>query len=617
MRARSWFALALGGVACGSATEATVADDTSPTAPLEPAFPPSAAVDAGTESGSATTPPSLEDPGAQGTEPPPPLPVAPVEPDAFAAGEVSVEVAIKTSEERHAISSLIYGMNAPLPGSPAIPPDVLALTTFVRRGGDRSNAYNWETNLSNGAEKAGWANDMWLAQELAHPNAPGELDRVLLEANIAGGRRTMVPFVLNDYVAGTPGTSIPYDQAGFDIGKYFRRVELEKPSPFATTPDLTDGVVYTDEHIDFLRRQFAGDVLSPGPTELMIGSDNEPDLYVSNFPMLQRGSGAPIHAENGVKIGNRLTADDFTKRFIRFAKRVKQIAPRSTLVGPDHFHFDGYTNFHTIEQSRYTDDGRWYVDDFLTDVRAESDRLGVRLLDTWDFHWYPQEVFGGTDAWKLDDAARRMTGAEIEAVLQGPRSYWDPDYYEHSWITDDHLHAPARILVRLRERLTAAWPDMPLGVTEYFPGGCSHVSSALGVADTLGVFGRMGVHMAAMWPHSCDLTFAYGGFRVARLLATTSVRVEHPEKAESSVFAAIDAERVTVLVINKTRAKRSFGLRVFHDELASVDVHLVDAAHPTPAKVASGAPLSRRNAHVYEAPPLSASVLVFQGSTRP
>lgn len=550
---------------------------------------------------------------------PPPVTGTPVTPDAFAPGEVTVQSDVHTDRDRHTISRLIYGINDPLRGSRPIPDVVLAGATFIRRGGDRSNTYNWETNASNGALKENWANDMYLATWLEHPNAPGELDREMIADDLAGGRGSMVPFVLNGYVAGPPASNIPYDQSNFDIGKYFRRVELLKPTAFAPTPDPNDGVVYTDEHIDFLRRQFPGDIYEPGPTQVMIGSDNEPDLWESNYPMLQRGSGEALYAANGAKIGNRLTADEFTARFLAFAKRVRELEPHAMIVGPDHFHFDGYTVWHTINQTRYSDDGRWYMDDFLAAVKAASEASGASLLDTWDMHWYPQPIFGGTFAWKLDDAARKMTDEEIDAVLQGPRSYWDPDYYEHSWITDDHLHAPAKILVRLFERIRAVYPDMPLGVTEYFPGGCSHVSSALAVADTLGIFGRMGVHLAAMWPHTCDLSFAFGGFRLLRNVdgqglrfGDTSVGVDHPEKAESSVYAATDdAGGVTVIAINKTTSPRRFGIRLFHPALSTVAVYRVDASHDAPAP-AGETSLTHANAHVYEAPPLSASLLVFR-----
>ena len=213
-----------------------------------------------------------------------------------------------------------------------------------------------------------------------------------------------------------------------------------------------------------------------------------------------------------------------------------------------------------------------------------------------------------------------MTQAEIEAVVQGPRSYWDTSYDEQSWITQDHLSGPAYIVTRLQSRIATGYPGTRLGVTEYFPGGCGHVSSALGVADTLGVFGRMGVHIAAMWPHSCDLRWAYGGFKLLRdadgnglRFAGTSVRVDHPEKAPSSVYAASDdASRVTVLVINKSTTTRRFGVRVSNaTSLTTVDAHRVDAAHPSPFLAARDT-LTKNNAYLYSAPPSSATLLVFR-----
>ena len=465
-------------------------------------------------------------------------------PDTFAASEVDVVSVVKTAEERRAISPLIYGLNSTRAESQ--PASVMRGVTFVRRGGDRSNTYNWENNLSNGSRSNGFISDAYLASQLANPKAPGELDRVLIAGDRAAGRGTLVPFVLNDYVAAISTSQIPWDQPGWDIARYFHRVGLVKPTAFASTPDLGDGIVYTDEHIDFLRRAFTEDIFAPGPKQVMVGTDNEPDLYAENLPFLQRGTGRALYAPNGNVVGHYVTGDDFTTRFIRFAKRVKSLWPNAPIVGPDHYHFDGYTTWWGSMTDRYRDDGRWYMDDFLANVRQASADAGRRLLDTWDFHWYPQRVFGGVYTWALDDAKRAMTAAEIDAVVQGPRSYWDPGYDEHSWITDDHLHAPARIVTRLQERIAAGYPGTKIGVTEYFPGGCAHVSSALGVVDTLGVFGREGVHAAAMWPHRCDLRFAFGGFRLVRnadgnglRFADTAVRVEHLEKVPSSLRTRI------------------------------------------------------------------------------
>lgn len=197
---------------------------------------------------------------------------------------------------------------------------------------------------------------------------------------------------------------------GWNIQQYFRRVELVKPTAFATTPNLNDGVVYTDEHIDFLNRAFAGGIFAPGPTQVMVGTDNEPDLFAYNFPMLQRGTGRTL-TMNGVAVGTQVTGTEFTARFIRFAKRVKALWPTAPIIGPDHYHYDGWTNWWD-SMSEYSDQGRWYMDDFLATVRAES---GVRLLDAWDFHWYPQRVFNGTYAWALERSAHGRPKAESSA----------------------------------------------------------------------------------------------------------------------------------------------------------------------------------------------------------
>ena len=545
------------------------------------------------------------------------------DPDSFSTGEVDVVTVIRTADDRKPISPLIYGLNS-ITAVTFPPPDVLAGITFIRRGGDRANAYNWETNVSNGSHSNDFGNDLYLAQGLPNPNAPAAVDRALITKNRAEGRGTMVPFVLNEWVAGPIAGNIPYDApGGWDRDFYFERVGLVKPTAFAEMPDSNDGVVYTDEHFAFLRSKFDSDIYASGEAQVMVGVDNEPDLYAFNYPMLQGGSGEPLFADNGVHIGNRVTGTEFTARFVTFAKRIKSLAPGAVIVGPSHYHFDGWTSWHA-SIPEYTSQGKWYMDDFLATVKAESTASGKRLLDTWDFHWYPQTLSDGVYVWDLDDSVRPLTPTEIDAIVQSPRSYWDHDYDEDSWITNDHLGGPAYILERLQKRVASGYPGTKLGVSEYFPGGCAHIASGIGVADSLGVFARMGVHLAAMWPTCSRLEYAFGAIQLLRnadgnklRFADTVVRVEHPEKVETSVYAGSDDDRrVTVLVINKSNASRRVGLRMFHSaRLASVDVYRVDAAHPSP-HLAAHDELTKKNAYAYDAPSMSAAMLVFTAAPR-
>ena len=556
-------------------------------------------------------PPALLDSGAVG------------DPDTFSAGEADVVTLVKTEENRKAISPLIYGINGF--ASAGVPADVLSGVTLVRRGGDRGNSYNWETNISNGSHNNGFTNDTQLSNGVANRSAPAGQDLTLLAQHRPAGRAVMVPFVLNDWVSGPVGSIGAYDQAGWNRAQYFRRVGFVKPTALSATPDLNDGMVYTDEHLQYMRNQYPGvDITAPGPGQLLVGIDNEPDLYHYNFPMLQSGTGAPLLASNGRTIGNWVKADEFTQRMLTFARRVKQLAPSSHIVGPSHYHYDGWTTWNEEDTVRYSSAGRWYMDDFLATVKTASQQEGKRLLDTWDFHWYPQRVFNGVFVWNLDNATRTMSQAEIDAVVQGPRSYWDPTYDEFSWITTQwHLNGPAYIITRLQSRIAAGYPGTKIGVTEYNPGGRNHISSGLGVADSLGVFQRMGVNIAAFWPEGSNtaLAFAYGGLKLLRnsdgaglRYAGTDVRVEHPEVAPSSVYAASDAPNlVTALVINKTNATRKVGLRLFNGQrLTTVDAYRIDAMHSSPFRAVSSAALTKKNAYAYSAPAMSATVLYFR-----
>lgn len=547
----------------------------------------------------------------------------PIEPDAIDKGDVDVLSIVRTPDDRIAISPLIYGVNS-IQGE--YPVGLQKAITFVRRGGDRANAYNWETNVSNGSHSGGFANDLYLVETLPNPNAAATLDLTLIAKNRKAGRGTMVPFVLNDYVAGAQSASISFSNSSFRT-QFFKRVEIVKPSAFASEPDVSDTKVYTDEHFAYMKAKLGEDIYAPGPGQVIVGIDNEPDLYAYNFPMLQDGSGEDLFFpdEGGTKVGKRVTGPEFTQRFVKFAKRVRELQPNANIVGPSHYHFDGWTSWHGSMLDKYTDSGkgRWFMDDFLETAKSESEKAGARLLDTWDFHWYPQHMERETFVWDLDDSRRPLNDVELEHILQDTRSYWDDSYNEDSWITStDHLAGPANILTRLQKHIADAYPDTHIGVSEYFPGGCAHIASGIGTVDSLGIFARMGVHLAAMWPVCERMEFAYGGIQLVRnadgnglRFADVSVRVEHPEKKESSVYAGSDdPKRVTVLVTNKTKASRRVGLRIFNtSKLGKVATYRIDANSATPKLVDEDA-MTKTNAYVYAAPALSASLLVFESN---
>jgi hypothetical protein len=70
-------------------------------------------------------------------------------------------------------------------------------------------------------------------------------------------------------------------------------------------------------------------------------------------------------------------------------------------------------------------------------------------------------------------------------------------------------------------------------------------------------------------------------------------------------------DRVTVLVINKTSATRTFGLELTNaDRLTKVAVYTLDAAHASPY-LAKQDTLTKKNAYAFAGEAMSASMLVF------
>ena len=576
------------------------------------------------------------------------------DPDTFAAGEYDVEEDIDTTDnaQRRPISPLIYGINSF--DVSTIPAPVLKAVTFVRRGGDRVNSYDWETNLSTDSTEEGPVTSTSDYELL--PNGitgaarthPAALDIDMITRTRAANIGAMIPFVLNDYVAKIAADVIPWTtwtaKAGQRTGFYDRNLIGTTAWAANDEPALGDGVVYTDEHFAYLRSHIAADIYAPGPQRVLVAIDNEPDIYAGNYPYLQAGSGANLHPQAANKsnvVGTLVDGNQFlNEKFLPFAKRVKDLDPNAFIVGPTHYHYDGFTTWN-VTMNAYSDkgDGKWFMEDFLKAVKTESDREGRRLLDVWDFHWYPQ----GTPPDAPDDSAyyaeyinpnnfsatSRPTKAEaIDWILQSPRSFWDDTYDENAWYTDaDHTNGPAHILTRVQQRIDASYPGTPIGVSEYWPGGGGTIYNGLGVADILGIFQRMNVGLGAMWPDG-DVTYAYGAFRLLRnadgnglKFASTYVPVTNPataaiekaERARSSAYAASDdATKMTVLVINKTAAARRFALRAKHSSLLkTVTAYRIVEGQPVPVAQPADT-LTKKNAYLYAAPAFSATLLVFE-----
>ncbi len=196
-------------------------------------------------------------------------------------------------------------------------------------------------------------------------------------------------------------------------------------------------------------------------------------------------------------------------------------------------------------------------------IKAASDAYGKPLVDVYDFHWYSEATDGSTRVTNLTGST--LTAAQVQAIVQSPRSLWDPTFTENSWITNDVLGEPIKLLPRLQAKINAEFPGTRISITEYENGGDNHIAGTIAQADNLGVFGSQGVFAATMWPlGTCPYILA--GFRAFRgfdgataSFGDTSLQATSSKVQNVTVYASSDTTnpgRIVFVAINRFTASQ-------------------------------------------------------------
>jgi len=388
----------------------------------------------------------------------------------------------------HAITPWIYGVNF-YQNMDAAPRNL----TLNRHGGNRWTAYNWETNASNAGSDYYYNNDGYLSSS----SVPAEAVRERVAADRAAGLASLITVQLQGYVAADKNGGVDMsDPLATRLAERFKQVVFAKGSAFTDTPSTTDANVYMDEFLSVLRTKLGTDIYSDTDTPTFVSIDNEPELWFDTHTEIQ-GTGAP-------------DPDTYIERTAQLCDTIKDVAPAALTFGPVHYGFNGITTWQDVGDFSRT---YWFTDKYLSDLRAASVVAGRRLLDVYDIHWYSEARANGTRIGSLTGTT--LTDAQIQAIVQSPRSYWDTTYTESSWIAD-WCDGPVYILKRIQDKIDATWPGTKLAITEYDSGGNNHIAGTLCEADTLGVFGQMGVFAANFWPTSETYAFTLAAFKMYR-----------------------------------------------------------------------------------------------------
>jgi hypothetical protein len=434
------------------------------------------------------------------------------------------------------ISPWIYGLNF-YTGVAGAPPHL----TLDRAGGNRWTAYNWETNGSNAGSDFLYENDNFLTSS----TTPAEAVRSFVAADQSLEMASVMTVQLQGLVSadesGPVSTSNPPDLTRFK--HVVDKKSTITPAAFTETPSTTDANIYLDEFLWSMGQKIPGIFGANAPLPTFVSLDNEPELWNSTHLEVQGSS--PV------------SSDNYIAKTITLTKALKDQFPNVMIFGPVHYGFQGIYNWQG-ELSASPDGANWFPDKYLPAMKAASDTYGKPLVDVYDFHWYSEATDGSTRVTNLTGST--LTAAQVQAIVQSPRSLWDPTFTENSWITNDVLGEPIKLLPRLQAKINVEFPGTRISITEYENGGDNHIAGTIAQADNLGVFGSQGVFAATMWPlGTCPYILA--GFRAFRgfdgataSFGDTSLQASSSQVQNVTVYASSDTTnpgRTVFVAINR------------------------------------------------------------------
>lgn len=462
-------------------------------------------------------------------------PTAPVSPD--------VTVTINPAAT-HPISPYIYGINSGIIG---VPPNL----TFDRTGGNRWTAYNWETNASNAGSDYLYENDDYLSSS----TVPAEAVRSIISGDQASGMASLVTFQMQGLVAGDENGPVSVANPP-DMTRFKTVVDVkstQSSAPFTLNPPTTDAYVYMDEFIWTLDQKFSGQNIfgvNPLTRPVFAQLDNEPELW--NSTHLEVQGPAPV------------TSDAYIAKTIALAEALKKQFPDLLVFGPVHYGFEGIYNWQG-ELSATPAGNNWFPDKYLPAIRTAASAFGRPLVDVYDFHWY-SEATDGSGNRVTNLTGPTLTDAQVQAVVESPRSLWDRTYTENSWITADVLGGPIYILGRLQSRIAAENPGMKISITEYNNGGGQHIAGTIAEADNLGIFGAQGLFAASLWLLNNNSPYILAGYRAFRdfdgansNFGDTALAASSSNIQNVAVYASTDSSipgRVVFVAINRSSSSQ-------------------------------------------------------------
>ena len=470
---------------------------------------------------------------------------------------------VNAAAARHAISPLIYGMNAYRltdPDHESLKVAKAVRLTMDRWGGDGVTRYNYKLDISNHAAH-------WFYENIPNANTQypdvSEFNTQVMDDRQSGAK-TMGTVPVMGWVAKSRTRA-----GSFSVAKYGPQ---QKTDPYwkdfgnGVKPDGTKitgndpadtcmrvDARWTEDWVKYLVTKF-GDAAHGGVA--IYSLDNEPNWWDLNH--------RDVHPLP-------FTYDEVTKNGIKVARAVKAADPRAEVSGPviDNWYAYFYSQ-KDLESVKFGAQGISYdfsdrishgnlplIEHYLKAFKAaqDVDPKHTRLLDYLDVHTY----------FVAGDAGFKPAGtsAQQRAVLDSTRVFWDPTYVDQRLRNpDNYAETIAPMMIRrMKQWIAADYPGTKTAITEYNWGGEEHISGAVAQADILGIFGREGLDLGALWgaPElSSPAMFAFKIFRnyddAGGEFGDTSLEATSGDQGKLAVYAAWRSadHAVTIVVVNKT-----------------------------------------------------------------
>ena len=462
----------------------------------------------------------------------------------------------------HPISPLIYGMNSwrlsdPKREAPKVAAEVRM--PLDRWGGDGYTLYNYKLDVSD-------LGDDWFFEIApnANTNYPDQSEfNTQVIGDRAAGAKTILSVPLIGWVAKTRTRGSSYS-----VAKYGPQ---QKNDP--NWPDFGNGI------------RPDGTKIVNDPNDICMPVDESwtadwVKYLVGRFGNAASGGVAIYALDNEPTWWNKMhrdvhplpfSYDEVTGKGLKLAQAIKSADPTAEVSGPvidfwiTYFYSQKdiewfqahYPNITGLPPDRLEHGNLPLMDYYLRAFKAaqDADPSHTRFLDYLDLHTY----FASEGA-MLNPAG---TSIQQRAVIDSTRVFWDPAYTDPRFRNPDNYTAPLapQMIRRMKRWVDADYPGTKTAITEYNWGAPEHISGAVAEADILGIFGREGLDLGALWgPPDLNqpLMFAFKIFRNyddhGAGFGDMSLQAASADQGKLSIYAARrTADRaVTVVVINKT-----------------------------------------------------------------